>query len=85
MPIIKLFANLRIVAGTKETSIAGASVGEILSELVKRNPALAESLFENGQIRPHVLLTINGQITTDLDAPLQEQDILAIFPPIAGG
>jgi sulfur-carrier protein len=85
MPIIKLFANLRKIAGTKETSISGASVGEILSELVKRNPALDEYLLENGQIRPHVILTINGQLTTDLEAPLLEQDVLAIFPPIAGG
>jgi molybdopterin synthase sulfur carrier subunit len=85
MPIIKLFANLRKVAGTKETSISGASVGEILSELVKRTPALDDILLENGQIRPHVILTINGQLTSDLDAPVMEQDEIAIFPPIAGG
>jgi MoaD family protein len=85
MPVIKLFANLRKITGTKEISIAGASLGVVLSELVKRTPALAESLFENGQIRPHVILTINGHLTTDLGAPLLEQDVLAIFPPIAGG
>lgn len=85
MPIIKLFANLRKIAGTKETSIPGASVGEILSELIKRNPALAEPLLENGQIRQHVILTINGQLTSAMDAPVMEQDEIAIFPPIAGG
>jgi len=85
MPNIKLFANLRKVAGTKETSISGASVGEILSELVKRNPALESILLENGQIRQHVILTINGQLTSDMDAPVTEQDEIAIFPPIAGG
>jgi sulfur-carrier protein len=85
MPTIKLFANLRKVAGTKETSIAGASVGEVLSELVKWNPALEDILLENGQIRQHVILTINGQLTSDMDALVLEQDVLAIFPPIAGG
>jgi molybdopterin synthase sulfur carrier subunit len=82
MPVIKLFANLRKVVGTKETSVAGASLGEVL---VKRNPALEDILLENGQIRQHVIITINGHLTADLEAPLQEQDVLAIFPPIAGG
>jgi molybdopterin synthase sulfur carrier subunit len=85
MPVIKLFANLRKVVGTKETSVAGASLGEVLFELVKRNPALEDILLENGQIRQHVIITINGHLTADLEAPLQEQDVLAIFPPIAGG
>jgi len=85
MPIIKLFANLRKAAGTKEASITGASVGGVVSELVKRYPALAESLLENGQIRPHVIITINGHPTVDVNAPVAESDLIAIFPPIGGG
>jgi sulfur-carrier protein len=85
MPTVKLFANLRKMAETKETSIAGTSVGAVLSELVKRHPALDGILLENGQIRQHVILTINGQLTTELDASVMEQDEIAIFPPIAGG
>ena len=85
MPLIKLFANLRKAAGTKETSITGASLSVVVTELVKRYPALKENLFENGQIRQHVIITINGHPTTDWDTPLSEQDQIAIFPPIAGG
>ena len=85
MPIIKLFANLRKVAGTKEASITGASVGGVVSELVKRYPALAESLLVEGQIRPHVIITINGHPTEDVNAPVTESDLIAIFPPIGGG
>jgi sulfur-carrier protein len=85
MPLVKLFANLRKIAGTKEASIAGASVGMVVSELVKRYPTLAENLLENGQIRPHVIITKNGHPTTDMDMPVTEEDEIAIFPPIAGG
>jgi molybdopterin synthase sulfur carrier subunit len=85
MPNIKLFANLRKIAGTKEVSITGASIGDVVSELVKRYPALAESLLKDGQIRPHVIITINGNPITDLNAAVMEQDQIAIFPPIAGG
>ena len=85
MPIVKLFANLRKTAGTQETSIKGTSVGGVVSELVKRHPALAESLLLNGQIRPHVIITINGHPTDDVAAPITEDDVISIFPPLGGG
>jgi molybdopterin synthase sulfur carrier subunit len=85
MPTIKLYSTLRNVAGTKELSVAGTSAGEIVSELVKRHPALAANLLGNGQIRPHVIITINGHPAKDMDAPVAEQDQIAIFPSIAGG
>jgi molybdopterin converting factor small subunit len=39
MPTIKLYANLRNIAGTKELSTTGASLGGALSDLVKQYPA----------------------------------------------
>jgi molybdopterin synthase sulfur carrier subunit len=85
MAIVKLFANLRKVAGTREVDIAGANLAAVVSELVKQNPALSGHLLENGQLRPHVIITINGHPTLDMQAALSEQDQIAIFPPIAGG
>jgi molybdopterin synthase sulfur carrier subunit len=85
MPNVKLFANLRKTVGTKEVSVTGASVGGVVSELVKRYPALAESLLENGQIRPHVIITINGNPIADVNVAVTAEDQIAIFPPIAGG
>jgi MoaD family protein len=85
MPTVKLFANLRKIAGTKEVSVTAASVGEVISELVKRHPALAESLLADRQIRQHIIVTINGHPTDDAKAPVVEGDTLAIFPPITGG
>jgi MoaD family protein len=85
MPPVKLFASLRKIAGTKETFITGASVGAVVSELVTQIPALTGYLLENGQIRAHVIVTKNGHPTTDMDMPVTEKDVIAVFPPIAGG
>jgi molybdopterin synthase sulfur carrier subunit len=85
MPTVKLFASLRKDAGIKETSISGTSIMPVISELVRQYPALAEKLLENGQVRPHVVITVNGHPTMNMDAPVTEQDLIAIFPPIAGG
>lgn len=85
MPVVKLFANLRKLAGTKEVSIAGTTIGLVMNELVNRHPNLDGVLLENGNLRPHVLVTLNGHTTNDLSLPVAEQDVIAIFPPIAGG
>jgi MoaD family protein len=85
MPTIKLYANLRKIAGTKELSITAVSLDQALNELIQRVPALDGVILENGQIRPHFVITINGINATDLDAAVVEDDIIAIFPPIAGG
>lgn len=85
MPLIKLYANLRKLAGTKELSITGATVGAMLSELIERNPPLGDVILENGELRPHIVVTLNGHNVTDLNLTVIEQDVVAVFPPIAGG
>lgn len=85
MPKIKLFANLRTIAKKKELSVAGTSLRGVLNELVKEFPALDGFILEDGQMRPHFVITINGHNATELDVPVTEQDLIAIFPPIAGG
>ena len=85
MPTVKLFATLRKISGIKEATFVGNSLAALLAELVKEYPALSAHLLEDGQLRPHVTLTINGHPTKDMDAAVTEQDQIAIFPPIAGG
>ena len=96
MPTVKLYANLRNIAGMKELSITppsgvlrsaprGASLGVVLNELVKRVPALDDVILEDEQIRPHFVITINGHNATNLETSVTEEDTIAIFPPIAGG
>ena len=85
MPTVKLFANLRKIVEAKELSVRGTSLRGVLNELVKEVPVLDAVIVEDGQIRPHIVITINGHNETQMDVTVTEQDIIAIFPPIAGG
>ena len=85
MPTVKLYANLRKLAGTKELSVTGKTVGGLMSELVRQKPSLGEILFQNSEVAPHIVVTLHGHNITDFETPVAEQDIVAIFSPIAGG
>ncbi|MGZ9223412.1 MAG: ubiquitin-like small modifier protein 1 [Anaerolineales bacterium] len=85
MPVVKLYANLRKLAGTRELSITGSTIGAVVNELVRQSPPVGEVVIENGALRPHIVLTLNGHNIIDFETPVTEQDVIAIFPPIAGG
>jgi len=85
MPVVKLFANLRNLAGTRELSIPGTTVGTVVRELAQQHPSVGAVILENGELRRHILVIVNGHTIMDLETPVAEQDIVAVFPPIAGG
>jgi len=85
MPSVKLYANLRKLAGTRELSVAGSTVRAVLNGLVEQNPPLGEVILAGEELRPHIVITVNGHNITDLNVSVNEQDVVAIFPPIAGG
>ena len=85
MPLVKLFANLRKLAGTKELSVTGTTIGVVVNELVRQNPSVGEVILQNGELGPHIVVTLNGHNILELETPVTEQDVIAIFPPIAGG
>ena len=85
MPNVKLFANLRKLAGTKELSITGSTVGAVLNGLSEWKPDAGRIILENGELRPHIVITVNGINITSLEQAVADEDVIAIFPPIAGG
>jgi MoaD family protein len=85
MPTVKLFANLRKLAGTKELSIEGDTVVGVLNNLTKKCPRLDGLVLGNGAVHPRVVVTLNGHNVIDFETPVTEQDNIAVFPPIAGG
>lgn len=86
MPSVRLYANLRKLAGTKELFIPqAATLGDVLTALRKRLPSLADAVLEGDELRPHVVVTLNGRHAADWNAPVTDGDVIALFPPIAGG
>lgn len=81
---------LRIYAGNAPAvTVAGATVGEALADLVARHPALRPHLYDDaGRLRSFVNVFRNDEDIRYLDreaTPLAERDELSIVPSIAGG
>jgi molybdopterin synthase sulfur carrier subunit len=88
MAFVKLFGNLRKYKDISNSQVPGLSVRAVVETLCESNPTLCDALFENGAIRPHFKITLNGHdiaLAEGLDTPVREDDQIAIFPPIAGG
>ena len=81
---VKLFANLREVAGKKEIEIDAGDVEELIGKLVKNYPEMKELISREDYL--HIM--VNGVHINSLQqfkTKLNENDKVAIFPPVSGG
>jgi molybdopterin synthase sulfur carrier subunit len=88
MPVVNLYATFRDLAGQSRVEVPGRTVGEALSALVKRYPGLEAELFENRALAERATVFLGGRdvrYLQGLDTPLAEEDVLDLFPPVAGG
>jgi molybdopterin synthase sulfur carrier subunit len=89
---VKLFATLRQIVGVKEIEVGlkgGDTVGSVLDRLVADYPAMGEHILDDeGSLEAYINVFVNGRSIRFLDGlntRLGEDDVLAIFPPVAGG
>ena len=90
---VKLFADLAEAAGEKRVDLdldGGATVGEAVDALVVAYPGLAERvLADDGSLVDRVNVLRNGEnvfaAADGLETPVDEDDDLALFPPVSGG
>ncbi len=90
MAEVKLFSNLRMLAGTNSISVSdGISVEEALAEMTDKIPQLEKKIYdEDGKIKDRLNIFVNGRNIATLkgkDTLLEEEDSLALFRPIGGG
>jgi MoaD family protein len=88
---VKAFADVRELLG-RELVISipeGETVRQLLQILGKQYAGFLSRILEpDGQLRPYVSILENGRnirSLNDLDTRLAEGDVIAIFPPLAGG
>lgn len=86
--IFRLFATLRDKYGVKELEVdCDGTLKNAVEEAAKRiGRDFIDEFFHNGQIRNDRIILINGRhIQFIKNLRLKEGDVIAIFPPIAGG
>jgi len=88
---VKAFADFRLILGKEQvlTVPKGGDVGELLQILGKASPTLLPKVLEeDGRLKPYVNILENGRnikFLNGLQTVLADGDIIAIFPPVAGG
>ncbi|MCI0344200.1 MAG: MoaD/ThiS family protein [Chloroflexi bacterium] len=77
------------VGGAREIELPGASVGEVVRELVARHPGLGgQVLSPDGSLNRYVNVYVNGQDVRylgGLDTPVAAADEVQLLPAMAGG
>lgn len=72
--------------GLESVTIEGATVGEIVATLNERFPGIADRLCEDGQIRPYIAVSVNGEISQrGLRHRLTETSEIHFIPALSGG
>lgn len=83
---VELFGIPRHRAGVGATTAAGSRLDEVLADLSRRFPKLAEACLNVGRLRPGYLANVNGdRFVNDPATPLRPGDCLLILSADAGG
>ncbi|WP_256545971.1 ubiquitin-like small modifier protein 1 [Halobellus inordinatus] len=87
---LRFFANFREAVGTKTITreYDAETVGDVLVALESEFEGLAGQIIEDGRVRPQVNVLLNGRDVeheAGTDTPIEPDDTLSIFPPVAGG
>ncbi len=78
MPTLRLFASVRVAAGTGSDTVPGATVAEVVDAAIDRyGPDFA-------QLLQPCRFWVNGEPAALTD-PVVPTDEVAILPPVSGG
>ena len=86
MALVRLRGPLKRLAGDRsEHAILGESVGELLAELERANPAAKGWILdERGVLRRHINVFVNGERGNE-ETPVAGGDEIDVLPAITGG
>jgi MoaD family protein len=89
---LRTFADFREIIGVREKEISlpeGKTVAGLLKDLCKAHPGLQGKLFDAAaELKPYIIILKNGRNVASLqhlDTVIADGDVIAVFPPVAGG
>ena len=78
MATLRLFASVKQMAGTGSVILSGATVADVVEEASQRYGAEFSDMARNCRI------SLNGN-PTEINTPVNDDDEIALLPPISGG
>ena len=87
MPTVVIPSLLRkFTGGIERVDVPGRSIRELVRNLGERFPGLDQQLLQDGDIRPSIAVSIDGEIATGgvLDA-VSENSEVHFIPALGGG
>jgi len=87
MPVkVEFYGIPRARAGVTETISQGSSVGDVLEDLARRLPQLANACIDGRNLKSGYTLNLKGdRFLTDPQTPLADGDVLLFLSLDAGG
>jgi sulfur-carrier protein len=87
MAIVVIPALLRKYTGGKDRIVvSGRNVGQLLDDLERQFPGLREHVLEDGDIKPSIAISIDGDMSTGgVLEPVRDSSEVFILPAIGGG
>jgi molybdopterin converting factor small subunit len=77
---------LRSYTREREVDASGATLAEALADLDRRYPGIRFRMIdEQGRVRPHMRIFVNGEQVFDLRTRLREGDSIQIVQALSGG
>ena len=90
---VRLFGPFKQVVGERDVIFnlkTGSTVSQLLTELITKYPSLKDLLFDIKKLELYDYIVIlkdgrNIKIYDNLETKLSDNEVIAIFPPVAGG
>jgi sulfur-carrier protein len=76
----------KLTDGKDRVAVQGRNIGQVIEDLERQFPGLREHLVENGDIKPSIAVSVDGEMGTGgLLDPVRESSEIFFIPALGGG
>ena len=76
----------KLTDGKDRVAVQGRNIGQVIEDLERQFPGLREHLVENGDVKPSIAVSVDGEMGTGgLLDPVRESSEVFFIPALGGG